>query len=50
MTCNCCDKPMTSGYVICDEFFCSDDCLHGWYSAEEYDELCQENKVKMKGV
>jgi hypothetical protein len=41
--CECCGKEMNSGYVIHDgeEYFCSDDCLSGWYSPEEYDELCQ---------
>lgn len=43
--CTNCGKPMTSGYVINDgeEYFCDDDCLHGWYSEEEYDELCQQD-------
>ena len=47
--CTCCDQTMNSGYMINDgeEFYCSDDCLHGWYSEEEYDELCQEGKVKI---
>lgn len=45
--CTCCDKHMNSGYVIRDgeEYFCDDDCLHGWYSEEEYDELCQEGQA-----
>ena len=42
-TCTCCGNEMWSGYVIRDgeEYFCSDDCLWGWYSRDEYDELCQ---------
>lgn len=47
MICSCCDKHMTSGYMIHEEWFCSDDCLRGWYSVEEYDELCQESNVKI---
>lgn len=45
--CNTCHKEMTSGYVIDDgqEYYCSDDCLHGAYSEEEYDELCQEDRA-----
>lgn len=45
--CTCCDKYMTSGYVIRDgeEYFCDDDCLYGWYSEEEYDELCQQDEA-----
>ena len=27
-----------------EEYFCDDDCLHAWYSEEEYDELCQEDR------
>lgn len=43
--CNTCDTEMTSGYVINDgeEYYCCDDCLHGAYSEQEYDELCQED-------
>ena len=47
MMCECCDKNITSGYKIHDEYFCSDDCLHGWYSEEEYDELCQKGSVEI---
>ena len=46
MICTCCDGEMTSGYILDNEYFCGDDCLHAWYSEEEYDELCQEGKVK----
>lgn len=33
---------MSTGYVIDDgyEYFCDDECLHAYYSPEEYDELC----------
>lgn len=43
--CTTCGQKMTSGYVINDgdEYFCCDDCLHGYYSEEEYDELCQQD-------
>ena len=47
MICECCNKHMTSGYKVQNEFFCSDDCLNGWYSAEEYDELCQNDAVEI---
>lgn len=45
--CECCGIEMHSGYVIRDgeEYFCSDDCLSGWYSEEEYDELCQADEA-----
>jgi hypothetical protein len=45
--CDSCDCEMLSGYVIRngEEHFCSDDCLHGWYSEDEYDELCQTNEA-----
>ena len=44
--CDICGAKMSSGYVIDDfELYCSDDCLHGAYSEEEYDELCQEDRA-----
>lgn len=45
--CNTCGAEMASGYVIDDgnEYYCSDDCLHGTYSEQEYDELCQEDRA-----
>ena len=44
--CDICHANMIAGYVIDDgiEYYCSDDCLHGAYSEEEYDELCQEGR------
>ena len=41
--CTNCHGEMWSGYVINDgmEYFCCDDCLHGWYSPDEYEELCE---------
>lgn len=45
--CECCNKRMISGYEIRNEYFCSDDCLRGWYSAKEYDELCRKDRVKI---
>ena len=43
--CSNCHALMSSGYCINDgeEYFCSDDCLHGWYSAEEYEALCEQD-------
>lgn len=45
--CDVCGAKMEFGYVIDDglEYYCSDDCLHGVYSEEEYDELCQEDQA-----
>ena len=45
--CDICGVEITSGYVIDDglEYYCSDDCLSGAYSEEEYDELCQNNRA-----
>lgn len=45
--CSTCGEEMVSGYVIDDgeEYYCSDDCLHGVYSEEEYDELCREDRA-----
>lgn len=45
--CDICHSKMTSGYVVDDglECYCSDDCLHGVYSEDEYDELCQQNRA-----
>lgn len=42
--CSCCGKEMSSGYVISDgsEYYCSDDCLNYYYSAEEYEKLCEQ--------
>ena len=44
-TCTNCGKVMNSGYVINDgeEYFCSDDCLYGYYSDQEYQELCEND-------
>ena len=43
--CDECGAEMEFGYVINDgmEYYCSDDCLHGVYSEDEYGELCQED-------
>lgn len=43
--CSNCHAFMRSGYCINDgeEYFCSDDCLHGWYSPKEYEELCEQD-------
>lgn len=42
--CSNCKQKMVQGYVIGDgeEYYCSDECLSGYYSEEEYDELCQK--------
>ncbi len=46
--CTSCGNVMESGYVIgeYDELFCSDECLDSWYSAKEYDKLCQMGKAR----
>lgn len=43
--CTNCGEVMSSGYVINDgeEYFCSDDCLYGYYSDQEYQELCEND-------
>ena len=43
--CTNCGEVMNSGYVINDgeEYFCSDDCLYGYYSDQEYQELCEND-------
>lgn len=44
--CTACGKEMWQGYVIHDgdEYYCSDECLHEYYSEDEYDQLCQEDE------
>lgn len=44
--CDTCHAPMLSGYCIHDgeEYYCSDDCLHGVYSEKEYEELCEHDE------
>ena len=45
-TCTNCGKRMYSGYVIDDyEYFCDDECLHSYYSKEEYEELCKNDSA-----
>lgn len=45
--CSYCGQKMVQGYVIDDgeEYYCSDECLGGYYSEEEYDELCQKDRA-----
>ena len=45
--CTNCEAEMLSGYCIRDgeEYFCSDDCLHGWYTEDEYAELFEEGEA-----
>ena len=45
--CDVCVAEMFSGYVVDDglEYYCSNDCLHGVYSEEEYDELCRDDRA-----
>lgn len=45
--CTNCGKEMMSGYIIDEgfEYFCDDECLHAYYSEEEYDELCQQDRA-----
>lgn len=39
--CMVCGQILNQGYCIRDgeEYYCSDDCLRGYYSEEEYNEL-----------
>lgn len=43
--CDVCDKHMEDGYVISDgmEYYCSDDCLYGVYTKEEYLNMFDED-------
>ena len=43
--CTACGEPMQEGYCINDgdEYFCTDDCLHSYYSEEEYAALCEDD-------
>ena len=43
--CNVCGKEMASGYIVADgdEYYCSDECLHTVYTAEEYAELYESD-------
>lgn len=45
--CTNCGSMMQEGYCICDglEYFCSDDCLYGYYSEEEYISLCEQDEA-----
>ena len=45
--CTACGCEVISGYCIDDgeEYFCSDDCLRGFYSPEEYEELCADDRA-----
>ena len=35
-TCKICGKPMTEGYCIDDDYYCSDSCLHIDFTEDEY--------------
>ena len=39
--CDKCEKPMLEGYCIGggEEYYCSEECLHSKYSAEEWEEM-----------
>lgn len=39
--CSECHKPMNQGYCIenGEEYYCSDECLHKYYTDEEYNQL-----------
>lgn len=43
--CTVCGEKMVQGYVVEEwgECFCSDDCLHAYYSEEEYLEMCEKD-------
>ena len=45
--CTVCGEPMDSGYCIHDgeEYFCSDDCLHAYYTDEEYTEMYEDDEA-----
>lgn len=45
--CTNCNCYMTSGYVIGDglEYFCSDECLHAYYTEEEYEKECENDNA-----
>lgn len=44
--CDACNRPMIEGYCIDDgqEHYCSDDCLHSYYSEEEYIEMSDDEE------
>lgn len=43
--CSHCGKPMREGYVIENglEYYCSDECLHKHYTAEEWNEMYSDD-------
>ena len=43
--CTCCGKLMDEGFVIEDgkEYFCTDECLHKYYSEQEYNEMYEKD-------
>jgi len=40
-TCDACGKPMNEGYCVDNggEYFCSEECLHTVYTAEEWETM-----------
>lgn len=45
--CTVCGRKMVEGYIVEEngEYFCSDDCLHAYYSEQEYKEMCEEDRA-----
>lgn len=37
--CSKCHKVMNDGYIVGDEYYCSDECLHKVYTEEQYRQL-----------
>lgn len=40
--CDKCGAIMTEGYIVFEDYYCSDECLHKDYSQEEYERLYEE--------
>lgn len=45
--CSKCGEIMFDGYIVFDNYYCSDECLHKDYSPEEYMRLYEEYKDDM---
>ena len=43
--CDHCGKPMREGYVLWGglEYYCTDECLHKHYTAEEWNEMYSDD-------
>ena len=40
--CSKCGDLMIDGYIVFEDYYCSDECLHKDYSQEEYERLYEE--------